>query len=136
MIHTIRHLTHYLACCCVLGVLVLPPMLPAADQAPGLPPRAEIIAVEGEATTYQVEGMHGQTVTVDVPSNNVANVRMSDTRQRTVQGKVVAIDGESHRVKVHTQEGQIIVLALPPDTLKDMRLGDIFVLAVAQPGSR
>ena len=41
---------------------------PAAAQAP----RAKIVSVEGAATTYQVEGMSGQLVTVEVPSQSTA----------------------------------------------------------------
>jgi uncharacterized protein YpmB len=81
---------------------------------------------EGATTTYTVEGMHGQMVTVDVPSNTMADVKLSDAAQGTVQGKVVALDGETNRVKVHTQERQLIVLGMPHDTVMRMRLGDIF----------
>jgi hypothetical protein len=98
----------------------------AAEQATGQSPRAKIVTVEGATTIYTVEGMHGQIVTVDVPSNAMADVKLSDVAQRTVQGKVVALDGETNRVKVHTQERQLIVLGMPHDTVMRMRLGDIF----------
>jgi hypothetical protein len=108
----------------------------AADQVAGQPLRAKIVTVEGATTTYQVEGMHGQMVTVDVPSSTSADVKLSDTTEGTVRGKVVALDGETNQVKVHTQEGQKIVLELPHDTVMSMRLGDTFTLAVPRPTGR
>jgi len=74
--------------------------------------------------------MHGQTVTVDVPSRAITDVKLSDPAQGTVYGTVVALDGEVNRVKVHTREGQMIVLELPRETILKMRLGDTFTLAV------
>lgn len=122
---------------CVLRVLyVAVPLVVAADQAAGQPPRAKIVTVEGAVTTYQVEGMHGQRVTVDVPSSTRADIKLSETVQGTVRGKVVALDGETNRVKVHTQEGQMLVLELPHDTVMRMRLGDTFTLAVPRPAGR
>jgi hypothetical protein len=108
----------------------------AVDQAAGQSPRAKIITVEGATTTYQVEGMHGQMVTVDVPSSTRADIKLSDPAQGTVLGKVVALDGETNRVKVHTQAGQTIVLEVPHDTVMRTRLGDTFTLAVSQPAGR
>jgi hypothetical protein len=92
--------------------------------------------VEGAATTYQVEGMHGQTVTVDVPSQALTDIKLSDPAHGTVQGTVVALDGETNRVKVHTQEGQLVLLELPHETVMRMRLGDTFTLAVPRPAGR
>jgi hypothetical protein len=60
---------HYMPLLCALSLLgsVALTVLtthPVAAQAP----RAKIVSVEGTETTYEVEGMHGQLVTVDVPS--------------------------------------------------------------------
>jgi hypothetical protein len=129
--------THYRNWVFVLSVLcVTVPFVLALDQAAGQAPRAKIVTVEGAMTTYQVEGMHGQTVTVDVPSNTMADVKLSNAAQGTVQGKVVALDGVTNRVKVHTQEGQLVVLEMPHDTVMTMRLGDTFTLAVPRPAGR
>jgi hypothetical protein len=118
----------------LLGVLV--PLVLTAAQAAEPSPRAKIVAVEGATTTWQVEGMHGQTVTVEVPSQTAADVKLSDAAQGTVQGTVVALDGEMNRVKVHTREGQMVVLEMPRETIMKMRLGDTFTLAVPRPAGR
>jgi hypothetical protein len=129
--------THYRSWSFVLSILcIVVPLGLAVDQAAGQPSRAKIVTVEGATTTYQVEGMHGQTVTVDIPSNTVAEVKLSDPTQGTVQGKVVALDGETNRVKVHTQAGQMVVLEVPHDTVMRTRLGDTFILAVPRPAGR
>jgi hypothetical protein len=44
-------------------------------------PRAKIVSVEGAETTYEVEGMHGHLVTVEVPSQSVADVKLSLSAQ-------------------------------------------------------
>ena len=106
--------------------------LPAAAQAP----RAKIVSVEGAATTYNVEGMHGQLVTVDVPSQSAADIKLSNLDQRTVEGKVLALDGQTHQVKVHTQAGQTLVLEMDPGFLRGLRLGDTVTLAVSPPAGR
>jgi hypothetical protein len=120
-----------------LGLLgVLAALVLTAAQAAEPSPRAKIVTVEGATTTWQVEGMHGQTVTVEVPSRTAADVKLSDAAQGTVQGTVVALDGEMNRVKVHTREGQMVVLEMPRETIMKMRLGDTFTLAVPRPAGR
>ena len=129
--------TRYLTWVLVLGILGMAGSFAlAADQAAGQPSRVKIVAVEGAATSWQVEGMHGQTVTVDVPSQTLADIKLSDPAQGTVQGTVVALDGETNRVKVHTREGQLVVLEMPHDTIMKMRMGDTFTLVVPRPGGR
>jgi len=105
---------------------------PAAAQAS----RAKIISVEGAATTYEVEGMHGHLVTVDVPSRSIADVQLSNPDQGTVEGKVIALDGQTNQVKVHTRAGQTVVLEMDPGSLRGLRLGDTFTLAVPRPTGR
>jgi len=99
--------------------------------------KAKIVTIEGATTTYQVRGMHGQLVTVEVPSQTLADVEVATPGQPgtpgaggTVQATVVAIDGETNRVKVRTQEGQTITLEMSPTALKDRRLGETFTLEV------
>ena len=53
----------------ITGTVLTP--CPAAAQAP----RAKIVSVEGAATTYEVEGMSGQLVTVEVPSQSTADIK-------------------------------------------------------------
>jgi hypothetical protein len=115
---------------------MLAPLVLTAVQAAEQPPRAKIVTVEGATTTWQVEGMHGQTVTVEVPSRTVTDVKLSDPTEGTVQGTVVALDGEMNRVKVHTREGQMVVLEMPHETIMKMRLGDTFTLALPRPAGR
>ena len=129
--------TLYATGVCLLGVLCLAaPLGLAADQTAGQPPHAKIVTVGGAATTWQVEGMHGQTVTVEVPSNTMTDIKLSDVAHGTVPGMVVALDGETNRVKVHTKEGQMVVLEMPHATVMSMRLGDTFTLAVPRPAGR
>jgi len=119
---------HWLFALGVLCVVVL--LVLAADQAVGQSPRARIVTVEGATTTYQVEDMHRHMVTVEVPSQSITAIKLSDPAQGIVRGTVVALDGETNQVKVHTQEGQMVVLELPHDSVMSMRLGDTFTLAV------
>lgn len=133
MMRTIRDI----ALVCALGTLCsVAPCVLAADQASRSSPHAKIVSIEGATTTYKVEGMHGQTVTVDLPSQSTADVKLSNTEQRTVHGTVVALDGGTNHVKVHTQEGQTIVLEMSPESLKGLRLGDPFTLAVPRPAGQ
>ena len=112
-----------------LGVLcMISPVVLAADQASGQLPHARIVAVEGTSTTFHVEGMHGQVVTVEVPSRSLADVHLSNEAQRTVEATVVSIDSVTHRVKVRTQEGQKLVLDMAPTFMREMRLGEPVVL--------
>jgi hypothetical protein len=99
-------------------------------------PRAKIVSVEGAETTYEVEGRHGQLVTVEMPSQSVADVKLSNPDQGTVEGKVIALDGQTDRVKVHTRAGQTLMLEMDPEFLRGLRLGDIFTLAVPRPTGR
>lgn len=98
----------------------------------GQPSRAKVVTVEGATTTWQVVGMHGQTVTVEVPSRMVTDVKLNDP----AQGTVVALDGEMNRVKVHTREGQMVVLEMPHETIMKMQLGDTFTLVVSRLSGR
>ena len=129
-----QHCSPVLCALSLLGSVALTMLTPcpAAAQAP----RAKIVSVEGAATTYQMEGMHGQLVTVDVPSQSIADVKLSNPDQRTVEGKVIALDGQTNQVKVHTRAGQTLVLEMDPGSLRGLRLGDTFTLAVPQPAGR
>lgn len=128
---------HCMPVLCVLSLLgsvaltVLMPC-PAAAQTP----HAKIVAVEGAATTYQLEDIHGDLVTADVPSQSLADIKLSNPDQRTVEGKVIALDGQTNQVKVHTRAGQTLVLEMDPRSLRNLRLGDTFTLAVPQPAGR
>lgn len=117
------------------GVLcLLAPVALAADHASGQLPHARIVAVEGASTTFHVEGMHGQMVTVQVPSRSLADVHLSHKAQGTVEATVVSVDSETHRVKVHTHEGQKLVLDMAPAFLREMRIGEqIMLVAPRQP---
>ena len=101
--------------------------------------KVKILSIEGATTTYHVQGMHGQPVTVEVPSRSTADVEVSKTVPAatqgdagTVQAMVTAIDTETQRVKVRTQEGQSILLEVPAASLKGMQIGDSLTLVVPQ----
>jgi len=102
--------------------------------------KAKIVSIEGATTTYQVRGMHGQMVTVEVPSQTLADVEVSaggtGGGEGTVQATVVSIDGETNRIKVRTQEGQLITIEMPPASVKAMRIGESFTLAVPKPAGK
>ena len=114
-----------------VAVTVLTPC-PAVAQAP----RAKIVSVEGAATTYQLEDIHGDLVTADVPSQSTADIKLSNPDQRTVEGKVLVLDGQTNQVKVHTRAGQTLVLEMAPGSLRGRRLGDTVTLTVPQPAGR
>jgi hypothetical protein len=97
-----------------------------------------VIAVEGAATTYHVEDMGGQMVTVEVPSQSLADIRTDVQRpasQRgqpgqssaTIVAKVVAVDTLTNTVKVRTQAGQTVELAM---TARDIQIGESLTLVV------
>jgi hypothetical protein len=65
----------------------------AADQ-----PGATIVAIEG-ATTYRSIDQHGKVVTVQVPSQSVAEIRGADA-QGNIQATVTAIDMTKNQEKV------------------------------------
>ena len=103
-------------------------MLYAAPAAPGQPV-ATIVSVVGATTTYQSQDWHGQTVTVQVPSQTAADIKDSDA-QGTVRATVSAVDTTTNRIKVHTSEGQTIVLEMAPPSLTSLQVGDPFLFTV------
>jgi hypothetical protein len=104
----------------------------AADNTSGQFPHARLVAVEGASTTFHVEGMHGQMVTVQVPSQSLADVHFS--KLGTVGTTVVSVDSQIHRVKVRTHEGQMLVLDMAPAYLREMQMHQqIMLVAPRQP---
>jgi hypothetical protein len=99
----------------------------AADQ-----PSATLVAIEGATTTYHSRDRHGKVVTVQVPSQSVADIRGADA-QGQVHATVTAIDTTTHQVKVQTPAGQRIVLAIPPAALRSIQIGDPFTFTVPAP---
>lgn len=131
------HRQHCMPVLCALSLLgsvavTMFTTCPAAAQAP----RAKIVSVEGAATTYHLEDIHGALVTAEVPSQSMADIKLSNPDQRTVEGKVLALDGQTNQVKVHTRAGQTLVLEMDPGSIRGLRLGDTFTLAVPQPAGR
>jgi hypothetical protein len=104
------------------------PVALAADHTSGQLPHIRLVAAEGAATTFQVEGMHGQMVTV--PSQSLADVHCS--KQGTVGATVVSVDRETHRVNVRTHEGHMLVLAMAPASLREMQMPHQMMLAAPQ----
>jgi hypothetical protein len=95
-------------------------------------PSATIISVEGAATTYHVQDWHGESVTVQVPSQSAADIKGTDA-QGNVQATVTAIDTTTHQVKVRTSAGQTIVLAMSPASLRGLQIGDPVTFTVPRP---
>ena len=93
---------------------------------------ATIVLVEGAATTYHSQDWHGQSVTVQVPSQSAADIKGRDA-QGNVQATVTAIDTTTNQVKVRTAEGQTIVLALSPASLRGLQIGDPLTFTVPRP---
>jgi hypothetical protein len=77
--------------------------------------------------------MHGELVTVEVPSLAPPALRVSDPAQGTVRATVMAVDGQTNQVKVQTQEGQMLLLNLPAESVQAMHIGDQFTLRVTRP---
>ena len=102
----------------------------SSDAADG--PSATIVSIEGATTTYHSQDWHGQSVTVQVPSQSAADIKGRDA-QGNVQATVTAIDTTTNQVKVRTSEGQTIVLALAPASLRGLQIGDPLTFTVPRP---
>jgi hypothetical protein len=110
------------------------PVAFAADNTSGPLPHARLVAVEGASTTFHVAGMHGQMVTVQVPSQSLADVHFSKKGQGTVGATVVSVDSQTHRVNVRTHEGHMLVLDMAPAYLREMQLHhQLMLVAPGQP---
>jgi hypothetical protein len=119
----------------VLGVgMLFAPLGTSAQTSP----RAKILSIEGETTTYHVEDKTGKLIEVEVPSGSTADVLTkppSSTNpssqvgqaQRKVSASVVAVDTQSNKVKVVTQAGQTIHLEM---ATQDLQIGDQLTLVV------
>jgi len=104
----------------------------------GQMPRANVVTVEGAATTYHVTDMGGRQLMVAVPSQSVSDIR-TNTRDSaslssqagqtagTIQAQVVAVDMQTNTVKVLTQAGQTIKLEMMAD---DVQIGEQLTLVV------
>jgi hypothetical protein len=120
-----------------LGVLIgVAPVVLAASSTSGPPPSATIVAPESPTTTYEVRDMHGEMVTVEVPSLAPPALKVSDPVQGTVRATVMVVDGQTNQVKVQTQEGQMLVLNLTPESVKAMHVGEQFTLRITQPSGQ
>jgi hypothetical protein len=108
----------------------------AANVPSGQAPSATIIAPESPNTIYQVRDMHGEMVTVEVPSLAPPELKVSDPDQGTVRATVMAVDGQTNQVKVQTQEGQMLLLQLPSESVRGMQIGNQFTLRISQPSGR
>lgn len=104
------------------SLCMIAPVALAADHTSGQLPHARLVAVEGAAIIFHVEGMHGQLVTVQVPSQSLADVHFSKNAQGTVRAAVAPVDRETHRVTVRTHEGHMLVLTMAPASLREMQI--------------
>jgi hypothetical protein len=120
-----------------LGVLfVAASMILVAHATAEQPPSATIVTPESSTTIYQVRDMHGEMVTVEVPSLAPPELKVSDPAQGTVRATVLAVDGQTNQVKMQTQEGQMLLLNLPSESVKALRIGDQFTLRITQPSGQ
>jgi hypothetical protein len=112
-------------------LLVATAMAFAVNEALGQPV-ATIVSVEGATTTYHSQDWNGQTVTVQVPSHSLEDIKVSDP-QGIVRATVTAVDTTINRVKVHTPEGQTIVLDMSPASRISMQVGDPLTFSLPAP---
>jgi len=115
-----------------LGLLVLvSPLVCAAEQASKPLPTAQLVAVEGASHTYQLIDYDGRVITATVPAQSSTDIQTS-SQDGTVRATLIAIDMTTNRVKAKTDAGQVLVLAMPHEALTGLQLGDTFTLAVPQ----
>jgi hypothetical protein len=100
---------------------MIAPVALVADNTSGQFSHARLVSMEGASTTFHVEGMHGQTATVQVPPQSLADVHFNKKTQRTVGATVVSTDRETHRLKVRTHESHKRVLDLSPAYLREIQ---------------
>lgn len=112
------------------ALLIGAPVLPAADRASGPVPVAQLISIDGMERTYHVRDRGGRSVTVQVPSSSLRDIRTSLNDDGTVHGTVVSIGQRLEWVRVQTQEDQMLTLAIAPTVLADMYIGEPLVLIV------
>jgi hypothetical protein len=116
---------------CAVTLLVAP-------SAFGQPLRATVLNIEGATHTWHVTDKDGKSVEVEVPSQSVIDIEITQEQRPsasgpagpvpgTVQATVVAVDTLTNRVKVQTQAGQVIELATPA---KGRQIGEQVTLMV------
>src|SRR5262245_58353594 len=92
---------------CLLG---LASSLVFAAEPPS-PSRAQLVAVEGAAQTYQLIDRGGRMVTATVPAQSFSDIKTPNP-DGTVRAVVASIDMTTNRTKVVTDAGQTLVLAM------------------------
>jgi len=120
-----------------VGVLWVAMVVGCASKAPSPPPsatlpHATIVAVEGTSTVYRTRDWNGQSVTVRIPSQSVADIKDKNA-DGSVRATVTAIDPTTNQVRVRTTEGQTIVLAMAPSVRKDVQVGAPLLFTVPGP---
>ena len=98
------------------------PYAMAAEQASRPLPSAQLVAVEGAASTYHLIDYDGRVVTAVVPSQSTTDIQHSS--DNTVHATLASVDSATNRVKVVTREGQTLVLTLAPQALQGLQIGD------------
>jgi len=125
-----RNLRSSLGLALCLLVLVSPLVFAAQQQSKPLP-AAQLIAVEGAAHTYRLTDYDNRVVTTAVPAQSITDIRTSNP-DGTVRATIVSIDLTANRVKAQTDAGQVLVLAMAREDLENMRIGDTFTITVSQ----
>lgn len=116
---------------CLLGLVA--PLVFAAEQPATSPSRAQLVAVEGAAQTYQLIDRGGRIVTATVPAQSFTDIK-TPSPDGTVRAVVASIDMTTNRTKVVTDAGQTLVLAMARETLGGLQVGDAFTLTVSPQG--
>ena len=127
-----RNLQSTLGVTLCLLVLVSPLVL-AAEQPSKPLLAAQLIAVEGASHTYHLIDYDKRVVTAAVPAQSLTDIQTSNP-DGTVQATIISIDLTTNWVKARTDAGQVLVLAMAREALGNMRIGDTFTLAV-RPGA-
>jgi hypothetical protein len=116
-------------------------LVTAAGQVSEQSPTASIVAVQGAKTTFHSRDMDGRIVEVEVPSNELSEIRtggmareniqgMTEPEGRTVPATVLSINTPARSVTVQTQHNQTLVLQMPASTLSDLQIGETLTLVV------
>jgi hypothetical protein len=123
-----RHLRSILGMTLGLMVLVCP-LVFAAEQPPRPLPAAQLVAVEGMEHTFYLIDYDKRVIKAPVPAQSITDVRSSNP-DGTVHATITSINSRSNLVKAQTDAGQTLVLAIPHEDIGGMKIGDTFTLVV------
>lgn len=110
-------------------LVLMSPLVFAAEQ-PSRPfPAAQLVAVEGMEHTYHLTDYDKRVIDAAVPAQSIMDIR-TNSPDGTVHATLTSIDSRTNLVKAQTDAGQTLVLAIPHEDLGSMKIGDTFTLVV------